>query len=269
MYAADCFLKLDKKTNARNAFYEDSRLETDKEVQETAYFNYAKLSLEPPFQNEAVSILNKFIETYPESVYADEAKGLLGEALLSAKKYSDAIPVLESVKNKNERIKQTYQEICYYYANELLRQDPARSMTYFEKARKYPVNAKIDAQVDFWEGELFYQDGKVVDALKSWEHFPENPQSKETTVYLQGLYNLGYAWFDKKAYRKASVYFKSYTEKESYHGDQKAKYIDGMTRLADCYFITENYDAAITAYSYVTSKEAANSDYAWFQTGMI
>ncbi|MDX5321225.1 MAG: tetratricopeptide repeat protein, partial [Bacteroidota bacterium] len=69
MHAGDCFLKLDKKTNARNAFYEASRLETDKKMQEEAHFNYAKLSLEPPFQNEAVGILNKFVETWPNSVY--------------------------------------------------------------------------------------------------------------------------------------------------------------------------------------------------------
>ncbi len=269
MYAGDCFLKLDKKTNARNAFFEASRLETNKDLQELAYFNYAKLSLEPPFQAEAVGALSKFIELYPNSKYGDEAKGFLGEALLSAKKYSDAIPVLESIKNKTEKIKGIYQQICYFYGNELLRQDPQSAMTYFEKARTYPIDAKIDAQVDFWEGEIYYKDGKGQQALKLWEHFCANPKAKETPVYADGLYNLGYAYFDRKEYGKASTWFKSYTKEVVYSGEKKAKYIDGMTRLGDCYYIMENYSQAINAYAYVTTKEGANSDYAWFQIGMI
>jgi len=178
MYAADCFLIVDKKANARNAFFEASRLETDKALQELAFFNYAKLSLEPPFQAEAVGALSKFIENYPNSKYGDEAKGFLGEALLSAKKYSDAIPVLESIKNKTDKIKGIYQQICYFYGNELLRQDPQAAMTYFEKARTYPIDAKIDAQVDFWEGEIYYKDGKNMKALKLWEDSCANPKDK-------------------------------------------------------------------------------------------
>jgi len=269
MYAGDCFLQLDKKANARNAFFEASRLETDKDLQELAWFNYAKLSLEPPFQNEAVAALSKFIDTYPSSKYGDEAKGYLGEALLSAKKYSDAIPVLESIKNKTEKIKGIYQQICYFYGNELLRQDPQAAMTYFEKARTYPIDAKIDAQVDFWEGEIYYKDGKGEQALKLWERFCANPKAKETPVYADGMYNLAYAYFDKKEYEKASTWFKSYSQKEAYIGEKKPKYIDGMTRLGDCYYISKNYGQAIDAYAYVTSKAGANSDYAWFQTGMI
>lgn len=274
MYAADCFLKLDKKTNARNAFYEASRLETDKKIQEQAHFNYAKLSLEPPFQNEAVGILHKFVETWPNSQYADEAKGLLGEALLGAKRYSDAIPVLESITNKNAKIKSTYQQICYFYANELLRQDPTKALEYFEKARTYPVDPKIDAMVDFWEGELFYKNGEQAKARKLWERFCNNSKAGETPVYADGLYNLAYSYFDNKEYSKALPRFKKYTEVEAFAGDKKAKYIDGMTRLGDCYYITSNndgdiYKKAIDAYGYVTTKEAANSDYAWFQIGMI
>ncbi len=269
MYAGDCFLKLDKKTNARNAFMEASRLDTDKDLQELAFFNYAKLSLEPPFQAEAVGALSKFIETYPQSKYGDEAKGYLGEALLSAKKYSDAIPVLESIKNKTDKIKGTYQQICYFYGNELLRQDPQAALTYFEKARTYTIDAKIDAQLDFWEGEIYYKEGKGQEALKLWEHFCANPKAKETPVYADGLYNLGYAYFDKKDYGKASTWFKAYTKEVVYSGERKAKYIDGMTRLGDCYYITKNYAQAVDAYAYVTTKEGANSDYAWFQTGMI
>ncbi|MDX5320754.1 MAG: tetratricopeptide repeat protein, partial [Bacteroidota bacterium] len=45
-----------------------------------------------------------------------------------------------------------------------------------------------------------------------------------------------------------------------------------MTRLGDCYYISNDpaqRSAAIDAYAYVTSKEGANSDYAWYQIGMI
>ncbi len=268
-YAGDCFLQLDKKTNARNAFYEASRLSTDGRLQEMAWFQYAKLTMEPPFQNEAVRVLKEFIEAYPNSQYSDEAKGYLGDALLTAKRYSDAIPVIESIKNKTQPIKKTYQQICYYYANELIRQDPEAAKQYYTKARVYPIDEKLDAQVDFWMGEILYNEGKTEEAEKSWERFISNPSSKETPVYNDGLYNLGYAYFDSKEYGKASVQFKQYTRLESYSGERKNKYIDGMTRLGDCYYIGKSYTAAVEAYSYVTSKSAPNSDYALYQIGMI
>lgn len=269
MYSGQCFLELDKKTNARNAFLEASKLDTDPKQAELAYFLYAKLSLEPPFQAEAVACLKKFVDTYPNSVYADEAKGYLGEALLNSRKYADAIPVLESISQKDNRIKKTYQEICYYYANELLRDDPDASLKYFEKAKVYPINSKLDAMVDFWTGEIWYNKGNYSNAGRDWKKFLANSSAKETNVYKDGMYNLAYVYFNGKEYGKAAEQFKAYTKIESYSGDKARKYIDGMTRLADCYFVEKNYEAAEEAYAYVTSKDAPTSDYAYFQMAMI
>ncbi len=269
MYAGQSFLKLDKKTNARNAFLEASKLSQDANQAELAYFLYAKLSLEPPFQAEAVSALSKFLETYPSSTYSDEAKGYLGEALLSARKYADAIPVLESIKQKDNRIKKTYQEICYYYANELLRDNPDQSLVYFNKAKTFPVDAKLDAMVDFWTGEIWYNKGELGKAGQDWQSFLAHDNAEQTAFYKDGIYNLGYVYFKQKQYAKAAERFKQYTAAETYSGDKAKKYVDGMTRLGDCHFVLRNYSKAAEAYTYVTSKDAATADYAYFQLAMI
>jgi TolA-binding protein len=270
IFAADCFLKLDKKTNARNAFYEASRLDFDADLKELALFNYAKISLELPFRQDAVNNLKQFLDTYPASEYADEAKTLLSTALLHTRRYADAVPVLESIVRKSEETKKIYQEICYYYANELLserRLDEA--VVYFNKARTWPLNLKIDAQVDFWMGEILYGQGKTKEAYGSWKKFLDNPEAKNTSLYANAYYNIGYTCFDRQEYQEAAGYFKKYTEMETYAGDKKEKYIDGITRLGDCYYKLKNYNKAIEAYAYITSKDAPNSDYAYFQSGII
>ncbi len=270
VFAADCFLKTNRKSSARNAFYEASRLEIDSALQELALFHYAKLSYELNFQQEAVASFKRFMEGFPLSKYADEAKTTLSESFLTSKRYQDAIEVIESITQKTPAVKKIYQQICYFYANELLLDSKFdQAITYFSKAKQYPQDRQLDAQIDFWLGEMAFKNEQYQKAIKHWSDFYNNLSAPQTEVFHDALYNLGYAYFKLNDYGKAAAWFKLFTDKESYSGSRKDKYADGMTRLGDCYFIQRNYPSASNAYAYVSSKDASNSDYALFQQGML
>ena len=63
-HMADCYLKLEEKDYARNAFQAASKLDFDPEIKQNALFNYAKLSYELSYNpyDEAIDAFHRFIE---------------------------------------------------------------------------------------------------------------------------------------------------------------------------------------------------------------
>lgn len=267
---AHCFLKLDKKENARNAFYEASRVDYNKAVKETAEFNYAKLSFELSFQNVAIDAFQSFINTYPKSEYIDEARGLLAELFLQTQNYKDAVIVMEGITNLNDRTKKAYQKISYFWAEDRYANkqfDVAEE--YFKKALKYKEDRVLEAQTYFWLGELSYASRDYNGAISNFNKAIDNSQAKESKYYNICFYNLGYTYFDQKNYGKALNYFKKYTDLENYYNDRPNRYLDASIRLADCYFMTKNYDGAIDKYNYIVTKKGPGSDYSLYQIATI
>src|SRR3546814_368013 len=85
----DSFLKTNNKQNARAAFERASRLEHDKEIQQHALLQYAKLSYELGFNSYALTATQQYIERFPNSVYIDEARTVRGEVLRSEEHTSE------------------------------------------------------------------------------------------------------------------------------------------------------------------------------------
>ena len=267
---AHCFLKLDKKENARNAFFEASRVNFNKKVQETAAFNYAKLSFELSFQNVAITAFQSFINDYPKSEYADEARGLLAELFLQTQNYKDAVIVMEGIKNLNAQSQKAYQKISYFWAEDRYANKQFEvAKEYFQKALKYPTDKVLQAQTYFWLGELSYAEKDYNAAISNFTKATDNSEAKESKYYNICFYNMGYCYFDQKNYGKALNYFKKYTDLENYYNDRPSRYLDASTRLADCYFMTKNYDGAVDKYNYIVTKNGPGSDYALFQIATI
>ncbi|WP_432713889.1 tetratricopeptide repeat protein, partial [Pedobacter sp.] len=107
-------IQLNNKDKARSAFFRASRLDFDKKVQEDAWINYAKLSYELEFNQQALESTQSFLKEFPKSAKLNEAKTLLGEILLSSKNYQAAIDILEPIPNKTTEAKEAYQKVTYF-----------------------------------------------------------------------------------------------------------------------------------------------------------
>src|SRR5690606_14116684 len=61
------FLQLKDKSKARSAFFRSSRLDFDKIIQEEAWINYARLSYELEFNQQALESTQSFLKQFPSS----------------------------------------------------------------------------------------------------------------------------------------------------------------------------------------------------------
>ncbi len=269
-YLGQSYLKLNKKQNAYNAFGEAKRMNQNKEVKESAHFNYAKLAVELGYSNVALKTIQDFIADFPKSESNDEARGLLAELLLQTKNYKQACEILSDLKNYNTQSKTAYQLVHFHYAEILFEnKEYAEAESYFRKSLKYVSDKKMEGEAWYWLGEIAYKNEKYKEALGNFERFINIGSAQLSALYPITYYNIGYTYYMDKNYTMALNYFKKYKDESSFVPSNAERYIDNMLRLGDSYFITGQHERAAESYRFVSSKKVNSSDYATFQEGII
>ncbi len=260
-------LKLNAKEKARSAFFRASRLEFDKNLQEEAWINYAKLSYELEFNQQALESTQSFLKTFPASKRINETKTLLGEILLTSKNYQAAIDILEPIPNKTPEAKAAYQKVTYFRGLEFYNERAfPNALSMFLRSGNFPQDSEIHALSIYWMAEAMYELRKYGEAVKTFEKFLAMEEAKKTEVYNFANYALGYAAFEDEKYAKAANYFERFLR----GADKDAKTVNDATlRLADSYFVNKNYGDALTYYNRIIANKQTGEDYALFQRGMI
>jgi TolA-binding protein len=263
----DVFLKMNNKQSARNAFLAASKLTYDKQLQEDALYEFAKLSYELDFNTEALTATRAYLKNYPRSVRNDEMKVLLGEELLNSRNYKEAVEILEPIPNKNQSAQIAYQKVTYYRGLEFYNERAfENAIGIFLRSLKNPVDAKTEALTTYWMAESMYEVRKYSESVETFEQFLSMPEAKETDVANYANYALAYAAFYGEQYKKAATYFEKFLR-----GDIKDKNTenDAITRVADSYFVLKSYGTALDYYNRIIAMRSQGEDYALFQRGMI
>ncbi|MEI9912032.1 MAG: tetratricopeptide repeat protein [Bacteroidota bacterium] len=108
----DAYLKTNQKSNARNAFLFCASNSSDKKQQEISKYQYAKLSYELGYQDEALNGLKSFLNDYPASTFNEEAKDLLVAVLTNTNNYRDALALLDGMNSPSANAKRLYPRYC-------------------------------------------------------------------------------------------------------------------------------------------------------------
>ncbi len=267
-HMADCYLKLNEKNYARNAFKKAYEIGKDPQVTEDALFNYAKLSYELSFDpyHEAINALRNYLRTYPNTPRKDEAYEFLLNVYLKTKNYEDALASLDEIQNKDLRLKEAYQKLAYDRGVELYEgRKYADAALFFERALKFPVSQEVNARAHYWMAESYYGQGDMPAALRKYDDLRNSPGAYSTDLYEQAGYGMGYTFFKLKQYDEAATSFRRYVAGKKGESRQRA---DAMLRIGDCYFVMKDNVQAIKWYDDAMRTGSPDRDYAQYQKGV-
>ncbi len=261
------FLKMNNKQNARSAFFAASKLDFDKQLQEDALYEYAKLSYELDFNTQALDATRLYLKNYPHSQRNDEIKTLLGEELLNSHNYKEAVDILEPIPNKSASAQAAYQKVTYYRGLEFYNERAfENAIGIFLRSLKNPVDRNVEVLTTYWMAEAMYEVRKYKESVETFETFLDYPEASETPIYNYANYALAYAAFGDEQYKKAATYFQKFLD-----GAEKDPNTvnDAVTRLGDSYFVMKDYGKALEYYNRIIEQHSKGEDYALFQRGMI
>lgn len=265
----DSYLKTAQKANARNAFLFSAANNSNPTQREISRFNYAKLSYELGYQDEALKNLRSFINDYPASQYAEEATDLLVGALANTNNYREAMTMLEGLRNPSTRTRQLYPRILYGRATEMINDGQlAEAEALLDKALRDGNNASVLPLIHFWKGELAYRANNLDAAIQHYNAYLNGgaPVSGEATP-ANARYNLGYVYYRKENYGVAQTFFEPISRNAGLSSDPITQ--DAYVRTADAYYMNRNYTTARNMYDNVIRYSWAAEDYATFQKAMI
>lgn len=264
-HLAECYLKLDKKQEALNAFRNASQMDFNPEIQKDAYLNYARLSYEIGNAYEPVpKVLTNYLEKYPNDPNKSEMQELLVDSYITSKNFAGAMELLE--KNKNFASKATYQKVAFYRGVELfLEGNYEEASGVFKKSLDNAEDQYFKARSSYWKAESDYNMNRFDDALTGYLQFKSNPSARATPEFKDLNYNLAYTYFKLRNYNNAISAFSGYVETNN--GDSE-KLNDAYLRLGDSYFVSSKYWPAIETYNKAIARNSPSSDYAAYQKAL-
>ncbi len=266
---ADCYLKSNKREQARMAFKQCSKLNFDDKFKEVSMLNYAKLSYElsySPF-NETLTAFSEYLLAYPNSIYKDEVYEYLTNVYLTSKNYRNALIYLDKIEVKSPSMLAAYQRVAYFRGLELFNNlQFENALGAFDMSVKTrAMDNEIHALALYWQAETLYRLDRYQEAAEVYINFMHSPGSYLLPEYNKAYYNLGYTYFKMKDYKNAILWFRKYNDKGK--DINQLKRCDALIRVADCYFVSRDYSQAEKFYAEAVVLDTFDVEYALFQQG--
>ncbi|MGC1241649.1 MAG: tetratricopeptide repeat protein [Chryseosolibacter sp.] len=266
-YLGILYLKQGEKPLALNAFDYARKVPDDQKLAEEAGFQFAKVSYDAGRPEQAINEFEKFLTAYRGSTHTNEVKELLAQAYVNGNNFHKAIEYIESLPSKNPQVQQAYQKSTYLMGAELFnKNDYARAASFFEKSLEYPRDPAYVSLASLWAGESYSLARKPQEAIRHYQKVVGMGNQVDAEILLKTRYGLGYAYHSLEDYDRALFNFKEFTAKANRN---TPNYADGLIRLGDCYYVTKQYEAALSAYGNARSLGSPDNDYILLQTAMI
>ncbi|MDQ3395789.1 MAG: tetratricopeptide repeat protein, partial [Bacteroidota bacterium] len=268
-YLGALYLKENNKVFAVSAFDKARKIEHNKNLQEQAAFNFAKVQYDLGNHKEAIEAFIDFNKMFPKSTYSNEANDLLSDSYLNSSDYDLAIKHIESLNSKSENVKKIYQKVTLLKGTENF--NNARyfnAVQMFQKSLEYPYDPEFVVMAHYWSGEAYSIGRKYEEAINSYASVLRTPVTSQTPHHLKARYGIGYAYYNTGQFDKALVHFKEYVDKVE-KSNNKLFYNDALIRLADSYYANKSYNNALNTFEKAIKLDNPDKDYAYYQMGVI
>jgi tetratricopeptide (TPR) repeat protein len=267
-----CFIQSGEKLRAKNAFYSAYQLKFDRRITEEALFSFAKLSYELDFSpfNDAVKAFSKYLKEYPDSRRLDEVYRYLINVYASTRNYEQGIRSIEAMGEIDPVLKVTYQKLLYYRGIELFNNnDLAGAEKQFRKSLTQNADPRLNAQSQYWLGEISYLRRDYTSAIDAWKRFQVTEGAASLKEYDLSNYALGYAYFhrkEKEDYTNANLSFRKFLLTRNAYDENKI--VDANIRTADSYFMNRDFRQAADYYGAAIGMNKLDVDYCLYQKAL-
>ena len=242
----------------------------NKEIQEEAAFNHAKVLLDLGRASETIYEIQEFNKNYPKSKFSEEAIELVADAFISSNNLTAALEYLKSLTNRSSKLNAAYQTLSYnlavkaYNANKF-----TEAIELFNTSISNSEIEEIKLQSNFGKAEALSQLKKYQEAIQVYNPLlMNNPPVQKAGEFIQKVrIGLAYAYFNTRDYNKANTLFKSYVDKELSSPSGKSN-SNVILRLADTYLVSKNYEEALKYYTKAYEQLKSERDYALYQKGI-
>src|SRR6185312_15080072 len=232
----DLYLRTNQKQNARNAFQYSANNNSNRKQQEISRFNYAKLSYELGYQDIALNEMNKFLDLYPTSEYATEAKEILISLLVNTNNYNDALAMYASFGKPTANMQKVYPKLLFGRATEYINDGKlAEADDLLSKIINDPNAGAVLPFANFWKGEVAYRLNRYDEVIKYINAYLQLGGIQGEATPDAGRYILGYAYLKNENYALALSNFKQIAP--VINSQSSALQQDAYVRAADCYFM--------------------------------
>lgn len=265
------YLQLGDKTKARMAFEQASASNADLKIKEQAAYNYALCIHETSYSafGESVTVFEKFLNEFPNSVYADKVSNYLVEVYMNTRSYDAALKSIERITHPSRAILEAKQKILFQlgtqsFANTQFEQ----AIGYFSQSvalGQYNLQTKADAL--YWLGESYYRLNRMQEASRNFNEYLSLTQQRNTEMFALAYYNLGYIAFHQKEYSTAENRFRNFVQLEK--GENPTALADAYNRLGDCSLHVRRFDEAKQYYTKAENLGTPAGDYSFYQLALV
>lgn len=257
------YIQLKNKVAAMSAFEDASKVNYDLEIQEDAFFNYAKLAFD---LNHDVRGFSNYIAKYSNKHKGNQIYNYMALASLYNHDYEGAVNAFDKIDDLEGKMVANYMKANYLRGSQLISSGSYRDAIPCLRAAAYysDKNNPFNQLSNYWLAESYYRNEKYDDAravytkLYNLSALQRRPEGKSLA------YDVAYTYFKEGDYQNAAKWFDRYLIGQ---GQEYRK--DAALRRGDCDFIRKDYKNAIPAYMTVINEyNDINDIYPYYQIGL-
>jgi TolA-binding protein len=260
------YLKENEKLFSLGAFLQIDNVE-NKEIAEESKFLAASLSFQLGRYSQSIEILKDFSTKYPNSIHSTDANTLLAKALVQTNDYPAAISYIEELPQKSTEAINAYQKATFHLGVEQFNNRKFRlAVANFKKSFENGTDRSLRVKAHLYTGEAYALGRRYSEAEVHYKYVLSSGFSEASKEVLLARFGLGYVLYNQEKYASAKSQFGSFI---SAADKKNAKYGRALVRLADCEYVSKNYETALNHYNRAVKGVFREKDYAYYQLGVI
>ena len=267
LYIGQAYLHQDNVDAAAMAFEKAYKMDLDRDVTETALYNYAIAQSKGgrvPFAN-SVTIFEDFLNRFPNSKNAAQVEDYIINSYMADRNYDHALATIAKLRKPSDKMLRAKQNILYHLGvqqfNAGKTADAIKSLE--EAAKLASYDKAVAAETQLWLAEAYYKNKRYSNAEAAYrKHLANTGRMKSNDAVSN--FGLGYALYQQKKYDAARKAFASAVD--GLTGSLKG---DANNRIGDCYYYSRNYSQAATYYVRALADGSTAADYSLFQKGFM